>query len=192
MTIVQRNPISDGWSFVEPRHEDLELGYELDRRIKERVGALEAEAELARSEEATLNAEVDRLRGDVALGLATRSDLLAASKRLAKAQNRVGDAESAVRAGQRWERREREAHVEASRARSRAAYHEAHEAIRGIRMRAVVAIQSFVAEVDRIEADISTVNATYRAPGNEPVMRSPFGAIRDELDRRARNLGAAQ
>ena len=190
---VQRNPIADGWSYAEPREDDLPPEHELDAWIKERLSALQAEAEAARSEEAALSAEVDRIRGDVALGIADRRGLLAASKRLARAQNRVGDAESAIRAGQRLEARERRAYLEAQRARSRSAYEEATAAKRELATRTAAVIRAFIAEVDRIEAAVATLNAAYRNPRIEYVMQPPFGAMRDELDRRARNLeGAAQ
>jgi hypothetical protein len=189
---TQRNRIFDHWVAV-GRDDGLEQGFELERRVAERISAARAEAEEATAAEAALSAQVDELRGQIAMGVADPKSLHGVKMRLARAQERTANASSGLRAVERWAARERDAHLEATRARSRDAYLEAMAAKRELARRAAASIRDFLSEVDRLQADVATLNSRYRNPRIERVMEDPIGQLREELARRAELMeGAAR
>jgi hypothetical protein len=86
----------------------LEPTYAFDQRLQRELAAAQAVADAAAAEERAAFAEVDRVRGDHAIGLVERGRLLVASRRLAKAQEASATASSALRATERDHARRRD------------------------------------------------------------------------------------
>lgn len=88
---------------------EIEPAYVAEQRWRERLEEATRAASDAADAERDQFQEVDRLRGDLGLGLAQRGDLLRAQRRLSRCQTATGDAESLQRAVTRDTAREREA-----------------------------------------------------------------------------------
>jgi hypothetical protein len=186
MTIVQDNPAMTGWS---RRGEVLgEPDHVFERRVRGRVDEVRADAERTAAAEKAAFDEVDRLRGEVAIGQADGRALLRAQKALAAAQEAAANADAAVRAIERWENTEREARDEAIRGRSREVYLEAQAARRAIEARTVEAIWNFVTVIDALDLEVDSLNQLYSARGRDHVMTSPVSDLRADLSRRAVHL----
>jgi hypothetical protein len=88
---------------------DREPAYAFENRVRARLEeASQASAAAAAAERSAFD-EVDRLRGDHALGLVERGRLLKGQRELARKQGEAADAAAAVRAVERSVAREREA-----------------------------------------------------------------------------------
>jgi hypothetical protein len=142
----------------------VEARHEFERRAQARLDEARAAVEAAAAAERAAFDEVDRLRGEVGLGRATKGELHSAKTRLAKCQEVTATAEATVRAIEREVERERDERDRVARlaARERDAEAAARDRVHVAAFNEATAV--YAAALESFVAAVPSIASKHKAP----------------------------